>query len=229
MDEEEMGAFMEEWLTARLGLSKPGPWHNSGDRYAHGVVHEILTFFDVELTQSDNDNYTIYIFCIFTICVIECEIQADDHNAELKEHYKKKYGGSLGLPMTLAYHDLLRLTIAHREHGIPIWSGFHEGCTSFSQLDDRGNNTLMEACTSNYAKHDFPIHTYNAIEQQIRECSIEKFGYFSKDELKINNGKDGFKYVIKDDDDNDDDDHEFGNKNYSDHEGSTNMTVLVNP
>ncbi|THW47012.1 hypothetical protein D6D22_02804 [Aureobasidium pullulans] len=91
MDEEEMGAFMEEWLTARLGLSKPGPWHNSGDRYAHGVVHEILTFFDVELTQSDNDNYTIYIFCIFTICVIECEIQADGHNAELKEHYKKKY------------------------------------------------------------------------------------------------------------------------------------------
>ncbi|THX08255.1 hypothetical protein D6D17_04366 [Aureobasidium pullulans] len=139
MDEEEMGAFMEEWLTARLGLSKPGPWHNSGDRYAQcttvpadvswlpknldrisGVVHEILTFFDVEFTQSDNDNYTIYIFCIFTICVIKWEIQADDHNAELKEHYKKKYGGSLGLPMTLAYHDLLRLTIAHREHGMPI-------------------------------------------------------------------------------------------------------------
>ncbi|CAC9891429.1 unnamed protein product [Aureobasidium pullulans] len=130
MDEEEMGAFMEEWLTARLGLSKPGPWHNSGDRYAQcttvpadvscGVVHEILTFFDVELTQSDNDNYTIYIFCIFTICVIECEIQADGHNAELKEHYKKKYGEFLGLPMTLAYHDPLRFEIAHREHGKPI-------------------------------------------------------------------------------------------------------------
>lgn len=129
---------------------------------------------------------TIYTFCIFTICVIKCEIQTDDHNAELKEHYKKNYGGSLGLPMTLAYHDLLRLTIAHREHGTPIWSGFHKGCTSFSQFDDRGNHMLMETRTSNYAKHDFPVHTYNAIEQQIRECSIEKFGYVSKDELKIN-------------------------------------------
>ncbi|CAD0038325.1 unnamed protein product [Aureobasidium pullulans] len=105
--------------------------------------------------------------CIFTICVIKWEIQADDHNAELKEHYKRST--------------------------VDPW-------------------------------HDFPVHTYNAIEQQIRECSIEKFGYFSKDELKINNGKDGFKYVIKDDDDdNDDDDHEFGNKNYSDHEGSTHI------
>ncbi|THV72076.1 hypothetical protein D6D27_09796 [Aureobasidium pullulans] len=110
MDEEETSAFMEEWLTARLGLSKPDPCHNSGDRYAQctpvpaevswlpknldrisGVVHEILTFFDVELTQPDKDNYTIYIFCIFTVCVVECEIQADGHNAELKEHYKKKY------------------------------------------------------------------------------------------------------------------------------------------
>ncbi|KAL2035077.1 hypothetical protein VTO58DRAFT_100994 [Aureobasidium pullulans] len=169
MDEEEMGASMEEWLTARLGLSKPGPWHNSGDRYAQcttvpadvswlpknldrisGVVHEILTFFDVELAQSDNDKYVAY--------------GATAMVSRSTLHYKKKYGGSLGLPMTLAYHDLLRLTIAYREHGMPIWSGFHKGCTSFSQFDDRGNHMLMETCTSNYAKHDFPVHTYNAIE-----------------------------------------------------------------
>ncbi|THY00673.1 hypothetical protein D6D01_10406 [Aureobasidium pullulans] len=57
----------------------------------HGVVNGILAFLNVELTQFDNDNYTIYIFCIFTICVIKCEIKADDHNAERKEHYKKNY------------------------------------------------------------------------------------------------------------------------------------------
>ncbi|THW12758.1 hypothetical protein D6C98_10797 [Aureobasidium pullulans] len=147
MDEEEMGAFMEEWLTARLGLSKPGPWHNSGDRYAQcttvpadflhpeskpknwGWVKYLQLCFErwvrcriwcnrhgITIDTPD----TIYIFCIFTICVIECEIQADDHNAELKEHYKKKYGEFLGLPITLAYHDPLRFEIAHREHGKPI-------------------------------------------------------------------------------------------------------------
>ncbi|THZ93188.1 hypothetical protein D6C82_09025 [Aureobasidium pullulans] len=148
MDEEEMGAFMEEWLTARLGLSKPGPWHNSGDRYAEcttvpadvswlsknlhrirSVVNEILAFFNVELPQFDNDNCWFFLHpdskpknwgwgrCLqlcferrvrcgtwcnrhditidtpdtIYICVIKCEIQAGDHNAELKEHYKKKY------------------------------------------------------------------------------------------------------------------------------------------
>ncbi|THZ87168.1 hypothetical protein D6C84_01904 [Aureobasidium pullulans] len=174
MDEEEMSTSMEEWLTARLRPGEPG---------------SILTASAASSTRSSPSSmssfHTIYIFCIFTFCVIECEIQVDDHNAELKEHYKKKYGGFLGLPMTLAYHDPLRFEFAHREHGEPTWSRFPEECTSSPEIDDRGNSMLMETCTSNYTKRSFSVEICDAVKKEIRECRMEEASYFSRDGLGV--------------------------------------------
>ncbi|THZ74723.1 hypothetical protein D6C85_03319 [Aureobasidium pullulans] len=264
MDEEEMGAFMEEWLTARLGLSKPGPWHNSGDRYAEcttvpadvswlsknlhrirSVVNEILAFFNVELPQFDNDNCWFFLHpdskpknwgwgrCLqlcferrvrcgtwcnrhditidtpdtIYICVIKCEIQAGDHNAELKEHYKKKYEDSRLRECTMkgvSYFSRDELEV-HVQPGRFDDHGMDEHISLHTYLI-KENNDYFDSFTA-WRFDDSEMNKHVVLRSFLVDWDSDYF----------EDGDDGFRFDTKDYD------HESNEKKSNDDEGSIKL------
>lgn len=88
---------------------------------------------------------------------------------------KNKYGDRLGLPLVLWLNNPLRFSIAHREHGFGMFSGWlDERSVSVSDriAEDEQNNMLIESWFVNSAKLDMAEDYYPELDSILRSLSI---------------------------------------------------------
>ncbi|TKX26396.1 hypothetical protein C1H76_1358 [Elsinoe australis] len=112
---------------------------------------------------------TIYVFCIIIACVIKCEVKEEDPDFAEKKLMKDTFAEFLSLPLVLEAVDGLRFMIGHNVHNKDLRTGVHPETLEF---DLAACNALMETCTSNYLKHDYPEHTYDDLKHQIRSIQL---------------------------------------------------------
>lgn len=114
---------------------------------------------------------TIYLECIFQICVRDAVIKDGGPDEELRRFYREKYSEFLGLPVTVAWFDPLRFTVAHRIHGAQMRSGWPLQPARLADRKDENNNMLIETCSSNYLKMDYETEKYPLLRQFVRDCN----------------------------------------------------------
>ncbi|KAF5613811.1 uncharacterized protein FSUBG_423 [Fusarium subglutinans] len=122
---------------------------------------------------------TIFLECIFQVCVIRCVLRSVDEFYELKKHLKAKYVSILGLPLAIAYHDGLTFSVGHAQHGRGMFTGWP---AKPSRLDERldadeSNNIRIETRSENFLKADYDESTYSQLKQMIMDIDLPKDVY----------------------------------------------------
>ncbi|KAM0246136.1 hypothetical protein ACHAP5_004918 [Fusarium lateritium] len=122
---------------------------------------------------------TIFLECIFQVCVVRCVLKSDDEFYELKAHLKSKYASILGLPLTIAYHDGLTFAVGHAHHGKGMFTGWPPKAHRLDErLDaDETNNIRIEPRTENFLKADYDESTYSQLKKMIMEIDLPKSVY----------------------------------------------------
>ncbi|KAI8292752.1 hypothetical protein K4K59_006247 [Colletotrichum sp. SAR11_240] len=119
----------------------------------------------------------IYLEAMFQAAINRCVLTRNDPNFEVKKSLKTKYASSiLALPIGIAFHDALRMAVAHAEHGKGMRTGWPVGATTLQErLDnDDANNIRIEACTENYLKSDFDPSTYPKLKEIVLNIDLPK-------------------------------------------------------
>ncbi|KAI8156745.1 hypothetical protein K4K49_007611 [Colletotrichum sp. SAR 10_70] len=130
---------------------------------------------------TEETTMTIFLECIFQVCIIRCVVfvHGDDDNLEVILKLKEEYSSILELPLTVAYHDALRFAVAKKVHGKQMRSGWPTNATSLDQrLEGNAlNNISIEPCTENYAKSNFDPSTYEDIKNLVRDINLPSAVY----------------------------------------------------
>ncbi|KAK4494869.1 hypothetical protein PRZ48_014225 [Zasmidium cellare] len=83
------------------------------------------------------------------------------------QHLKQRYGDRLGLPLVIWMHTPLRLSIAHRLHGLGMLTGWvSDHATDVKERidNDENNNMLIESWYVNAAKFDMAEDYYHELD-----------------------------------------------------------------
>lgn len=113
---------------------------------------------------------SIFIFCIIAGCASRCIIDSDDPEAEKKQEIKQQLRDILGLPLAIETGNGLRFAIGHLHHDNDMFTGVHP--TTF-EWDFERCNVLVETCTTNWAKMDYPEFLYDDIVNMVRQIKLD--------------------------------------------------------
>lgn len=119
---------------------------------------------------------TIFLECIFQVCITKCILNPDDALFDIKKSLKEEYASILELPLGVAFHDPLTFVIGNAHHGEAMRSGWPVGATRLQErLDNNSeNNMRIEARTENFLKFDFDESTYPLLKQIVRDVKLPK-------------------------------------------------------
>lgn len=122
---------------------------------------------------------TIFLECLFQVCVNRCILDRNDVNYEQKKRLKAKYKSLLGLPITIAYHDGLTFAVGHRHHGQGMFTGWPAKATSIEERFnlDGENNILIEPRTENFLKSDYDESSYPELKQIVLDINLPRDVY----------------------------------------------------
>ncbi|KAM3446348.1 hypothetical protein MY3296_009753 [Beauveria thailandica] len=119
---------------------------------------------------------TLYLECIFQVCMSRMVILDSDPDRELKRHLRREYSDFLYLPLGIYFHNPLTFAVAHRVHGQQMrtgWPGFFFGMTLQDRLEGESqNNILIEARTSNFLKHNFDPVYYPDLKELVKDVKM---------------------------------------------------------
>lgn len=113
---------------------------------------------------------TIFLECIFQVCVGRMVVTAKDSEEKSNMHYK--YAEFLGLPLDIDFNNPLTFTVAHRVHGRQMRTGWPQDPIRLIDRIDADNNILIETRSSNFSKHNFHESYYQNIKNQILNVQI---------------------------------------------------------
>ncbi|KAF7190721.1 hypothetical protein HII31_07880 [Pseudocercospora fuligena] len=172
---------MEEYFGVTLYTLDDGTrwigssWSNPSDLDRNGVA----TFCDERLKRmrlrcnkkwkTKDTPLSLYREMIFQYC---CSVTEKDDLQWLKQ----KYGDRLGLPLVLSLNNPLRLSVAHREHGFGMFTGWlDENAVSVDGrlAKDNLNNMLIESWYVNSAKMDMAEEFYPELDEILRSVNIK--------------------------------------------------------
>jgi hypothetical protein len=114
---------------------------------------------------------TVYIFCIIVVCIVKCTVKPNDVDDETFAAMKARFEEFLHLPMVTDVGDALRFTLGHFDHEQTMWTGVHPVTSEF---DFKRSNMLLETCTSNWLKSDYPESQYPLLKQMVRDVNLGK-------------------------------------------------------
>ncbi|CAG7557633.1 unnamed protein product [Fusarium equiseti] len=122
---------------------------------------------------------TIFLECIFQVCVVRCVLKSGDEYYDLKAHLKSKYASILDLPISIAFRDGLTFAIGHAEHGRGMYTGWPPSPHSLDQrLDaDADNNVRVEPRSENFLKADYDPSTYDALKRMVMNIDLPESVY----------------------------------------------------
>ncbi|KAH7129774.1 hypothetical protein B0J13DRAFT_610892 [Dactylonectria estremocensis] len=117
---------------------------------------------------------TVFLECIFQVCVRKMFINDDDKNVDKKKRLQDKYAEFLGLPLHIDIHNPLTFAVAHRVHGYQMLTGWPTTSLpqGLSDRKDERNNILIETRTSNYLKLGYDERWYPDLKALILEVEI---------------------------------------------------------
>lgn len=121
---------------------------------------------------------TIYIFCIVVACVRKCFISPNDPKTELKRRQKQLFVELLSLPLALLPFHGLRFALGHIHHGQNMDTGVDIDTLEF---DETKCNVIMEACTTNFLKGNYPESTYPNLVKTVGAIDIRGTPAFNQD------------------------------------------------
>lgn len=116
----------------------------------------------------------IFTEMIFVACVIKCTDMSDGkyYTAEQKRRWKTEYSEFLHLPMTAEIFSALCFAVAHKYHGMRLFSGWRYQPKTPADRIDENNNMLIETQSSNWLKCNFHGTTYDELKQMIRDVQL---------------------------------------------------------
>ncbi|KAG5749114.1 hypothetical protein H9Q70_008207 [Fusarium xylarioides] len=115
---------------------------------------------------------TLYLECVFQVCVGQMVILTDDPDFESKVAMKTKYSEFLGLPLDIEHRNPLTFAIAHRIHGRQMRTGWAINSKTLADRDDSINNILIETRSSNFLKHSFAEVDYPMLKQLVADVRM---------------------------------------------------------
>lgn len=117
-------------------------------------------------------NETLYMEIVFQYCA--------SHAQDGFSTWKEKYGDRLGLPLIMYWNSPLRLSVAHREHGFGMLTGWPSTPPTNVQEridNDSTNNMLIESWYVNSCKLDMDEQLYGEMDDILRNVKIPKNRY----------------------------------------------------
>ncbi|KAH7469602.1 hypothetical protein IWW34DRAFT_849291 [Fusarium oxysporum f. sp. albedinis] len=115
---------------------------------------------------------TIYLECVFQVCVGRMVIMTDDPDFEHKVVMKNKYSEFLGLPLDVEIRNPLTFVVAHRVHGRQMRTGWALDSQTLADRDDSINNILIETRSSNFLKHNFAEADYPMLKKLVADVRM---------------------------------------------------------
>ncbi|KAG9258639.1 uncharacterized protein F5Z01DRAFT_632713 [Emericellopsis atlantica] len=115
---------------------------------------------------------TIFLECIFQVCVRKMTILDGDLLVDMKRSRKAKYAEFLGLPLNVEIRDPLNFVVAHRVHGSQMRTGWPADPQHLGDRVDEDNNILIETQTSNYFKMDFDESYYDVMREELAKIQM---------------------------------------------------------
>ncbi|KAG5791655.1 hypothetical protein H9Q69_009292 [Fusarium xylarioides] len=107
---------------------------------------------------------TLYLECVFQVCVGRKVIMTDDQDYSQKLAMKEKHSEFLGLPLDIEHRNPLTFAIAHRVHGQLMRPEWAINSKTLTNRDDFTNNILIETQSSNFSKYSFAEVNYPMLE-----------------------------------------------------------------
>ncbi|KLU83937.1 hypothetical protein MAPG_02986 [Magnaporthiopsis poae ATCC 64411] len=118
--------------------------------------------------------FTIYLECVFQVCVGRMDCQGDPTKLKLQAKYKE----FLGLPLDVDSGNPLCFAVAHRVHGQQMRTGWATDPEKRSLeqrvRDDEDNNVLIETRTSNFLKHTYHESVYPLLIDLFKSIKMPK-------------------------------------------------------
>jgi hypothetical protein len=117
---------------------------------------------------------TIYMEIVFQYCASHTQGEGELSN------WKGKYGDRLGLPLIMYWNSPLRLSVAHREHGFGMFTGWPSTSPTNVQErinNDSTNNMLIESWYVNSCKLDMDEQLYGEMDDILRSVKVPKDRY----------------------------------------------------
>jgi hypothetical protein len=117
---------------------------------------------------------TLYMEIVFQFCASHTQGEGE------MSHWREKYGDRLGLPLVMYWNSPLRLSVAHREHGFGMLTGWPS--TSPTDVKERidndsTNNMLIESWYVNSSKQDMDEQLYGEMDEILSNVRMPKNRY----------------------------------------------------
>lgn len=156
---------IEQWTGVYLPRSSDGcpyfahpdtmPWNWNWSNYFRLIYDRKyrITILCNRYWPTEDTTITIFLECIFQVCVGTMVVKAED--SDVKHKMRAKYAEFLGLPLGIEPKNPLRFTVTHRVHGRQIHTGWPPLPTRLMDCIDKKNSILIETQSSNYFKYNF--------------------------------------------------------------------------
>jgi hypothetical protein len=129
--------------------------------------------------ETHDTDETLYMEIIFQYCASHTQ------KPDLVS-WQKKYGDRLGLPLIIFWNSPLRMSVAHREHGFGMSTGWpttvpptdvQQRINNDTVDDGTGNNMLIESWYVNSAKQDLAEEYYDKMDHILKSVKLPKHCY----------------------------------------------------
>jgi hypothetical protein len=133
---------------------------------------QIMQYYCNRRWETADSIETLYLECVFQVCVGRMVIMIDDQDYGQKVAMKNKYCEFLGLPLDVEHRNPLTFAIAHRVHGRQMRTGWALNSKTLADRDDSINNILIETRSSNFLKHCFAEADYPMLKQLVADVRM---------------------------------------------------------
>lgn len=176
---EEFQAWTGVTLPSRAGCpyflhssTMPALWDW---KMCHGLVGErlaVMTIWCNGKWVTVDDEVTIYLECIFQVCIRKMVVKDEDPEASLKRQLQSEYAEFLGLPLSRGKCNHLSFVVAHKHHGHQMRTGWPRRPKSFRDRINADNNILIETRASNFLKFKFAESYYPLLKQMVLDIDV---------------------------------------------------------